>query len=113
MADVNIICNGQKASVSREVADYFEQDKRRSAAEGRSDRRRLSMGAPEQAPYYCFSGKDDFENLVIENLMKESLRKVLGKLSFAHAHSKRGNRQGARLFLLGNGFYRGEGISVD
>ena len=81
MAEVNITYNGKEISVSKEVADFLEQDRKRIAAQGRSDRRHLSMGDAERESSYWFRHKHDLENTVILNLMKESLHKALNELS--------------------------------
>ena len=52
MAEVNITYNGKEISVSKEVADFLEQDRKRIAAQGRSDRRHLNMGDAERESSY-------------------------------------------------------------
>ena len=66
--------------MSKEVTDFLEQDRKRIAAQGRSDRRHLSMGDTERESGYRFRHNHDLENTVILNLMKESLYKALNEL---------------------------------
>ena len=42
MNDIVVIYNGEQISVSREVADYLEEERKREEAEERQDRRHLS-----------------------------------------------------------------------
>lgn len=69
-------------SVSKEVADFLEADRKRQAAEGRSDRRHISKSDSETvlstAQITAFS--DPTFELAFKNLCFEKLQKIIADL---------------------------------
>ena len=77
-----VVYNGGLVSVSYEVAEFLESDRRRQAAEERSDRRHLSKSNFETVlPPQKSVNPHQLENEVIRNLTLEKLREVMAGLS--------------------------------
>ena len=78
MGDTIVKYGGSEISVSEEVADFLETDRKRQAAEGRSDRRHTSKSDSETvlstAPITAFS--DPTFDAVLKNLCFEKLQKI-------------------------------------
>lgn len=80
--DKSIVYGGQRISVSEEVAEFLEDDRRRQAAQDKRDERHLSKSdfetvrLPQRLTY-----PHDLEDAVIRNLRLQNLRKVITSLS--------------------------------
>ena len=73
---------GGLVSVSYEVAEYLESDRKRQAAEERRDRRHLSKSSFETVlPSQKTVNSHQLEDEVIKNLTLESLRNVIAVLN--------------------------------
>ena len=71
-------------SVSKEVADFLEADRKRQAAEGRSDRRHTSKSDSEtvlQTAQITAVSDPTFET-AFKNLCFEKLQKIIANLEF-------------------------------
>lgn len=71
-------------SVSKEVADFLEADRKRQAAEGRSDRRHTSKSYSEtvlQTAQITAVSDPTFET-AFKNLCLEKLQKIIANLEF-------------------------------
>ena len=82
MSDVMITYQGEQVSVSQEVADFLEQDRKHMEAQGRRDRRRLIQSEFEAVvnsqpqPQMQRS----LEDAALKNLQLEKLRKAVADL---------------------------------
>ena len=78
--NVVIVYNGEQVSVSREVADFLEQDRKREQAQEKQDTRHLSKSEFETV----LSGSDcvrrPVEDAALRNLQLENLRKAIAEL---------------------------------
>lgn len=76
-----IIYDKKPIVVSNEVAEFLETDRKRQAAQERSDRRHISKSSSEtvSGPYYS-PYTSDVETVVFKNLMLENLHQALGAL---------------------------------
>ena len=78
--NVVIVYNGEQVSVSREVADFLEQDRKREQAQDKQDARHLSKSEFETV----LSGSDcvrrPVEDAALRNLQLENLRKAIAEL---------------------------------
>ncbi len=67
--------------VSDEVADFLEADRKRQAAEERSDRRHTSKSSSETVQcYYNRTFGEDVADIVFRNLLLEKLREAISML---------------------------------
>ena len=80
MSDVTITYQGEQVSVSQEVADFLEQDRKRMEAQGRRDRRHLSQSEFEVAINSQPQTQRMLEDAALENLELEKLRKAVAEL---------------------------------
>lgn len=78
-----ILYGNSKISVSYEVAEFLESDRKRQEAEKRSDRRRISKSDSETvlANVPSTSQPDPTLDAVIRNLTLQKLQDVIAKLS--------------------------------
>lgn len=78
-----IVYDGSEISVSKEVADFLENDRKRQAAEERSDRRHISKRDSETvlATAAVCSSADSLFDDVLKSLTLEKLHKVIASLS--------------------------------
>ncbi len=77
---VTILYCGEPVSVSKEVADFLEQDRKREQAQDRQDTRRLSRSEFETAPPGPGSVRRPVEDTVLRNLQLENLRNAMEEL---------------------------------
>ena len=68
MSDVTITYQGEQVSVSREVADFLEQDRKRMEAQGKRDRRHLSQSEFEMVINSQLQTQRALEDAVLKNL---------------------------------------------
>ena len=82
MSDVTITYQGEQVSVSQEVADFLEQDRKRMEAQGRRDRRHLNQSEFEAAinSQPQLQTQRALEDAALENLELEKLRKAVAEL---------------------------------
>lgn len=80
MGDVTITYQGEQVSVSQEVADFLEQDRKRMEAQGRRDRRHLNQSEFEAAVNSQPQTQRTLEDAALENLELEKLRKAVAEL---------------------------------
>ena len=80
--DKSIVYGGQQISVSKEVAEFLEDDRRRLAAQDKRDERHLSKSDFEtvRLPQRLLD-PHGLEDAVIRNLRLQNLRKVITSLS--------------------------------
>ena len=78
MSDVTITYQGEQVSVSQEVADFLEQDRKHMEAQGRRDRRHLIQSEFEAA--VNSQPQRALEDTVLKNLQLEKLRKAVAEL---------------------------------
>ena len=81
MSDVTITYQGEQVSVSQEVADFLEQDRKRMEAQGRRDRRHLNQSEFEAAINSQPQTQRALEDAALENLELEKLRKAVAELN--------------------------------
>ena len=78
--NVVIVYNGEQVSVSKDVADFLEQDRKREQAQDKQDTRHLSKSEFETV----LSGSDcvrrPVEDAALRNLQLENLRKAIAEL---------------------------------
>ena len=75
MNDIVVIYNGEPVLVSREVADYLEEERKRDQAETRQDRRHLSKSEFETVSDCAVPIRRPVEDACIKNLRLEKLRR--------------------------------------
>jgi len=80
MDDIVVIYNGEQVSVSREVADFLEQEQKREQAEERQDRRHLSKSEFETVSDCTVPIRRPVEDACIKNLRLEKLRAAVEQL---------------------------------
>jgi len=80
MDDIVVIYNGEQISVSREVADFLEQEQKREQAEERQDRRHLSKSEFETVSDCTVPIRRPVEDDCIRNLRLEKLRAAVEQL---------------------------------
>ena len=80
MSDVTITYQGEQVSVSQEVADFLEQDRKHMEAQGRRDRRHLNQSEFEVAVNSQSQPQRALEDAVLKNLQLEKLRKAVAEL---------------------------------
>ena len=80
MSDLTITYQGEQVSVSQEVADFLEQDRKRMEAQGRRDRRHLNQSEFEVAINSQPHTQHALEDAALENLELEKLRKAVAEL---------------------------------
>ena len=80
MSDVTITYQGERVSVSQEVADFLEQDLKRMEAQGRRDRRHLNQSEFEAAVNSQPQTQRELEDAALKNLQLEKLRKAVADL---------------------------------
>lgn len=78
-----ILYGNSEISVSNEVAEFLESDRKRQEAEERSDRRHISKSDSEtvSATAHLASRDDPTWDAVLRNLTLQKLRQVLANLS--------------------------------
>ena len=81
MNDTVVFYNGEQVSVSKEVAEFLEQDRKRAQAQARQDKRHLSRSEFETVLSSHVSAGRPLEQSVLWNLRLENLRKVVAELS--------------------------------
>ena len=82
MSDVTITYQGEQVSVSQEVADFLEQDRKHMEAQGRRDRRHLIQSEFEAAvnSQPQTQTQRSPEDTALKNLQLEKLRKAVAEL---------------------------------
>ena len=80
MNDIVVTYNGEPVVVSREVADYLEEDRKREQAEIRRDRRHLSKSEFETVLSGLECVRRPAEDAVLRNLRLENLRGAIAEL---------------------------------
>ena len=80
MNDIVVIYNEEPVLVSREVADYLEEERKRDQAETRQDRRHLSKSEFETVLSGLECVKRPVEDAVLRNLRLENLRGAIAEL---------------------------------
>ena len=80
--DKSIVYGGQRISVSEEVAEFLEDDRRRQAAQDKRDKRHLSKSDFEtvRLPQRLLE-PHGLENKVLQNLHLQNLRKAIATLT--------------------------------
>lgn len=81
MNDTVVTYQGQQVSVPKEVADFLEQDRRRMRAQYKRDQRHLSKRNFETVLSSYGDASRVTEEIALENLQLETLRKAVAKLS--------------------------------
>lgn len=83
MEDTIVIYGGNNISVSKEVAEFLETDRKRQAAEERSDRRHTSKSESEPVPATTqgVTFSDPTWTSALRNLTLEKLHKVIDTLT--------------------------------
>ena len=80
MSDVTITYQGEQVSVSQEVADFLEQNRKHLEAQGRRDRRHLIQSEFEAAVNSQPQTQRALEDAALKNLQLEKLRKAVADL---------------------------------
>ena len=82
MSDITITYQGEQVSVSQEVADFLEQDRKHMEAQGRRDRRHLIQSEFEAAVNSQPQPQTQraLEDAALENLELEKLRRAVAEL---------------------------------
>ena len=78
--NVVIVYNGEQVSVSKEVADFLEQDRKREQAQEKQDARHLSKSEFETVLSDLECVKRPVEDAVLRNLRLENLRGAIAEL---------------------------------
>lgn len=83
MGNTIIIYGESDISVSKEVADFLENDRKRQAAEARSDRRHTSKSDSETVPTTArqLAFSDPTWNAVLKNLCFKKLQMIIAELT--------------------------------
>lgn len=80
MCLTEVLYHGERISVPKEVAEFFEQDRKRQRAEAKRDERHLSKGELETALSPKQPALHPLDDLVLKNLRLENLRKAVAVL---------------------------------
>ena len=80
MSDVTITYQGEQVSVSREVADFLEQDRKHMEAQGRRNRRHLNQSEFGAVVNSQPQPQRALEDAALENPELEKLRKAVAEL---------------------------------
>ena len=80
MNDIVVIYNEEPVLVSREVADYLEEERKRDQAGKRQDRRHLSKSEFETVSDCAVPIRRPVEDACIKNLRLEKLRNAVKQL---------------------------------
>ena len=78
--NVVIVYNGEQVSVSKDVADFLEQDRKREQAQEKQDARHLSKSEFETVPFGSDCVRRPVEDAALRNLQLENLRKAIAEL---------------------------------
>ena len=78
--NVVIVYNGEQVSVSKDVADFLEQDRKREQAQDKQDARHLSKSEFETVPFGSDCVRRPVEDAALRNLQLENLRKAIAEL---------------------------------
>ena len=78
--NVVIVYNGEQVSVSKDVADFLEQDRKREQAQDKQDTRHLSKSEFETVPFGSDCVRRPVEDAALRNLQLENLRKAIAEL---------------------------------
>ena len=78
--NVVIVYNGEQVSVSKDVADFLEQDRKREQAQEKQDARHLSKSEFETVPSGSDCVRRPVEDAALRNLQLENLRKAIAEL---------------------------------
>ena len=78
--NVVIVYNGEQVSVSKDVADFLEQDRKREQAQEKQDARHLSKSEFETVPSGSDCVRRPVEEAALRNLQLENLRKAIAEL---------------------------------
>ena len=81
MNDTVVFYNGEQVSVPKEVAEFLEEDRKRTQAQARQDKRHLSRSEFETVLSSHVSAGRPLEQSVLWNLRLENLRKAVAELS--------------------------------
>lgn len=81
MNDTVVTYQGQQVSVPKEVADFLERDRRRMRAQRKQDKRHLSKSEFETVLSCYGDALRVTEEIALENLQLETLRKAVAELS--------------------------------
>lgn len=81
MNDTVVTYQGQQVSVPKEVADFLEQDRRHMRAQYKRDQRHLSKRNFETVLSSYGDASRVTEEIALENLQLETLRKAVAELS--------------------------------
>ena len=81
MNDTVVFYNGEQVSVSKEVAEFLEQDRKRAQAQARQDKRHLSRSEFETVLSSHMLAGRPVEQSVLWNPSLENLRKAVAELS--------------------------------
>jgi len=80
MNETVVTYQGQQVSVPKEVADFLERDRRRMQAQYKRDERHLSRRSFETVLSSYGDAARVTEDIALENLQLETLRKTVAKL---------------------------------
>ena len=78
--NVVIVYNGEQVSVSKDVADFLEQDRKREQAQEKQDARHLSKSEFETVPFGSDCVRRPVKDAALRNLQLENLRKAIAEL---------------------------------
>ena len=81
MNDTVVTYQGQQVSVPKEVADFLERDRHRARAQYKQDQRHLSKSEFETVLSCYGDAVRVTEEIALENLQLETLRKTVANLS--------------------------------
>ena len=81
MNDTVVFYNGEQVSVPKEVAEFLEQDRKRTQAQAKQDKRHLSRSEFETVPSSHVPAGRPVERSVLHTLQLENLRNAVAELS--------------------------------
>ncbi len=81
MNDTVVFYNGEQVSVPKEVAEFLEQDRKRTQAQDRQDKRHLSRSEFETVLSSHVPAGRPVERSVLHTLQLENLRNAVAELS--------------------------------
>ena len=81
MNDTVVFYNCEQVSVPKEVAEFLEEDRKRTQAQARQDKKHLSRSELETVLSSHVSAGRPLEQSVLWNLRLENLRKAVAELS--------------------------------
>ncbi len=81
MNDTVVFYNGEQVSVPKEVAEFLEQDRKRTQAQARQDKRHLSRSEFETVLSSHVPAGRPVERSVLHTLQLENLRNAVAELS--------------------------------